>query len=294
MCYFVNKIIFFVYTYIIMFFFTFCVDIQKHSKRDLLYCLSILLKSIHNNISNYNLICYTNFNININKYYFSNFNIEFRNYYDNMKYKIYSSKWLNLSFNKINIYKDLYDEFNRDYIWIDLDTLITYDISYINDLSNCFIENGGNCTNKNVLFTNNNNINIPRNRYIQGNFWKLNINLYNDLMITFSEIKKQKLILRYDLQDLFNYYIYIKNKGLLNNVYILGLNQKSETINGLSIWSKQGNTHANIEGLNNLYYENNKLKSNFYINKEIHILSFTFNTIKTLYKNSKFNNLLNP
>ena len=63
--------------------------------------------------------------------------------YDNSKIKLYQDKWLNLSFNKINIYKDLNDEFNEDFIWIDLDTIITKDISYINDLSNVFIENGG-------------------------------------------------------------------------------------------------------------------------------------------------------
>ena len=36
----------------------------------------------------------------------------------------------------------------------------------------------------------------------------------------------------------FGYYIYIKNKGLLKNINILGNNVKPNTINGLAIWSK--------------------------------------------------------
>jgi hypothetical protein len=34
----------------------------------------------------------------------------------------------------LNIYKDLYDEFNENFSWIDLDTIISYDISYINEI----------------------------------------------------------------------------------------------------------------------------------------------------------------
>ena len=199
---------------------------------------------------------------------------------------------MNLSFNKINIYKDLYDEFKKDYIWIDLDTIICKNIDYINNLSNVFIENGGSCVRKNGLFNNNSSIFVPRNKYIQGNIWKLNINLYNDLIKTLEKIISKKLILRYDLQDLFNYYIYIENNNnKINKVNIIGNNIHSDTINGLSIWSSDGNSHPNLIGLNNLYYKNNELKSLFYPNKKIHILSFTFNTMKILSKQNKFHEL---
>jgi hypothetical protein len=286
-----------------------------------------------------------------------------------------------MSFNKLNIYKDLYDNTCINHIWIDLDTIIATDISYMNSYSNIFIENGG-LSNKNCyLFTNNNTINIPLNKYIQGNFWKINIDLYKNLMQVLDELLKQKLILRYDLQDLFTYYIYIKNngdykdinilgnnikpdsvnglciwskigrehpnpdglnnlyldnnllkskieiykelmrlyediksknlilkydtqtlfsyyiyyylKGNLENIYILGNNLKSDTLNGLAIWNKNGNTHATLEGLYNLYLEDNKLKSKFYQNKEIHIVSFTFFTLNEIKKNNYFNQIFN-
>lgn len=269
-------------------FYTFCCDIGKHTKPDLIKVLNTLMNSIHKNISNYKLLCFTNFTNELSKKINQKYNIEFREYYYKEQIKLYSSKWLNLSFNKINIYKDLHDEFNRDFCWIDLDTIICQDISYINDLSNVFIENGGTCLTKNVLFSNNSSITVPRNRYIQGNFWKLNIKLYNSLMKTLDSLINKKLILRYDLQDLFSYYIYIENNGENKDINILGNNVKNDSINGLAIWSIIGNTHATQSGIDNLYLDNNMLKSKFYPDKSIHILSFTFHALKKLYNSEKF------
>ena len=271
--------------------YTFCCDIKRHSKPSLIRALDILLISIHKHIPNYKLLCFTNFagelSKNINKKYI----IEYRDYYDKQTKKMYNDKWLNLSFNKINIYKDLHDEFNKDFIWVDLDTIICYDITYMNDLSNVFIENGGTCSNKNILFSNNHSITVPRNRYIQGNFWKINIKLYNNLMKTLNNICNQKLELRYDLQDLFTYYIYIENNINHKNINILGNNIKTNSINGLAIWSNIGNTHANEDGLNKLYIDDNILKTKFYPSKNIHILSFTFYTLRKLYNTEKFKDL---
>lgn len=270
--------------------FTFCVDIGRHSKKDLINALKLQLKFIKINLPNYFIICFTNFNINDN---FSGYNINFRDYYDKSDFKLYNDKWLNLSFNKINIYKDLYDEFIKDFIWIDLDTLIVYDISYINKLDNLFLEQGTKDISLKTIFTNNNDIKIKSSNYIQGDFWKLNINLYNDLISILKELLKQKLKLRYDLQDLFNYYIYIKHKGDINKIgiNILGNNIFSNTVNGLSIWNNTKIQHPNINGLNNLFIENNKIKTKLYPNKQIHILSFTFFTLNNLYNNKKFKHI---
>jgi hypothetical protein len=272
-------------------FYTFCCDINRHSKENLTKYLDLLLSSIHKNIPSYKLLCFTNFKNTVNKNIDNKYNIEYRHYYDKQKIKLYNDKWLNLSFNKINIYKDLHDEFNKDFIWVDLDTIICDDITYINDLSNVFIENGGNCQNQKTLFINNNTITVPTNRYVQGNFWKININLYNNLMNTLDNLINKKLVLRYDLQDLFIYYIYIQNKGDYKDINILGNNIKEDTINGLAIWSINGNTHATQSGINNLYLDNNMLKSKFYPDKSIHILSFTFYTLNTLYDSEKFKKL---
>ena len=128
-------------------FFSFCCFIGKVSENNLLSALSTLLKSLDYYVKEYQFILYTNFNVTINHK-----NLIIRNYYDNTINKLYDDSlfgiWLNLSLNKINIYKDLYDDFGEDYIWTDLDLIITYDISYIENIDNFFVEHGGNCSNQ--------------------------------------------------------------------------------------------------------------------------------------------------
>tara|TARA_B100000401_G_scaffold421945_1_gene348565 strand:- start:1141 stop:1971 length:831 start_codon:yes stop_codon:yes gene_type:complete len=272
-------------------FFTFCVFINRITKIELENALYMLVLSMEKNLQVYHLSCFINYSINFER--FKEFNVSFYEYYDNKTLSCYNDNWLNMSFNKLNIYKDLYDNTCINHIWIDLDTIIATDISYMNSYSNIFIENGG-LSNKNCyLFTNNNTINIPLNKYIQGNFWKINIEIYKELMRLYEDIKSKNLILKYDTQTLFSYYIYYYLKGNLENIYILGNNLKSDTLNGLAIWNKNGNTHATLEGLYNLYLEDNKLKSKFYQNKEIHIVSFTFFTLNEIKKNNYFNQIFN-
>ena len=136
-------------------------------------------------VKDYKFIIYSNFNLIINnpkvivkKYYNHKNNI---NLYNNEKG--WRDGWKNLSMNKIFIYKDLYDKFKVNYIWIDLDTYIYHNLSYLEQMDNCFLEYGG----TRVIPTRvSNNFKVNFNRYIQGNFWKLNINLYKHLMNVFT------------------------------------------------------------------------------------------------------------
>ena len=268
--------------------YTFCVDIGKHTKTELINILKILINSL-DKTNIYQLHIFTNFNIDID-----NPNIVFHEYFDN-SVAIYKDIWLNLSFNKIYIYKYLFDKYKIDFIWVDLDTIFTTDISYINDISSFFIDCGGINEDLHLLIFNT-DIYIPRNKWIQGNIWKLNIELYNKLIDVHKEITLKNMKFNYDLQSLFTYYFYFlldgNEKTLLdNNIYIIGRNIKKNIMNGLCIWDPNGNTHSNLNGLNNLYYENKLLKSNFHPDKEIHIVSFTFDTLKQLYNTNKFKEL---
>jgi FkbM family methyltransferase len=264
-------------------FFTFCVDIKRHNQDTLTRVLKMMVHSLDYHVKQYQMIVYTNFTIK-----FPSQNVTYRDYYDKTVDKMYNDNWLNLSYNKINIYKDLHDEFLEDFIWIDLDTVITANISYVNSMSHFFIENGGSCCNKNILFTNNNTFTVPRKHYIQGNVWKLNIDLYRQLMDVLATIQKKNLVLQYDLQDLFNYYIYIHKQGQLDGFNILGNTCYPHTLNGLALWDITGTTHATMNGLQHLYLDNNHLRSKYYPNKEIHLVSFTFNTLKELYDTNEF------
>jgi hypothetical protein len=266
--------------------YTFCVYIGKHSIDDLLKVLNLLINSL-TKTNTYELHIFTNFELNI-----TNSNIVIHNYFDKNA-PIYSDNWYNLSFNKITIYKHLYDKYKIDFTWIDLDTIVMTDINYINKLESYFIDCDGSNEDPQLLIG---SITIPRNKWIQGNIWKLNINLYDKLINIYNEFLIKNMTFNFDLQSLFTYYFYFVLDGrnetlLINSIYIIGKNIKKEVLNGLAIWDPQGNTHPNLNGLNNLYYENNTFKSRFYPDKEIHIISFTFDTLKQLYNTNKFKEL---
>lgn len=265
--------------------FTFCVFIGRHSKDILVSVLKMLENS---------LIAHNDFELHVFKNFPINHKSEHIVYHDYAaKSKNFSNSWLNLSFNKIEFYKFLHDKYKKDFVWIDLDTLVTDNIEYLNDIDNVFVEVGGNNTTKNILFTNNNSYNVPRNRYIQGNFWKLNMKLYDKLIDVFqNDIQKRKLNLRFDLQDLFSYYIYFTCKGDLtkDKINIIGNNYKPDVIAGLCAW---GTKHAiSTNTINKLYKEDGKLKTKIHPTKEIHILSFTFNKLKKIMKSANFKKLL--
>ena len=265
-----------------LYFYSFCCLIGKNPEDQLLTSLNYLLKSLDHFVKDYELILYTNFNVNIN-----NPKLKIRNYYDNTKQKLYSDhmdggytgKWLNLSYNKINIYKDLRDETGIDYTWIDLDTIITWDISYLSQVDNFFVVHGGNCIHKTHWIVHD-HFSVPENAHIQGAIFKLNLNLYNNLMALVNELKLKKLRLCYDLQSLFAYYFYVKldNKLTENGINVYGLNYQTNTLNGLGVWceSEHVSMHAHIGGLDNFYLDNGVLKTKYYPDKEIHILMFTF------------------
>ena len=274
-----------------LYLYTFCVFIGRHSKEDLLTVLKLLINSLEKyNKDNFELHVFTNLHIDNNKSY-----IKICDYFDKNE-NYFNDLWLNLSYNKINIYKYLYDTYNIDFVWIDLDTIVSTNIDYLSTIPIYFITIGGNLDTLHSPFINdiNNEYKLPIYKFIQGNIWKLNIDLYYKLIETFKNILNSNLKLQWDIQDLFNYYIYFKiNENLQeNNIFIEGINYNLNAISGLCIWDVPNkHSHANMYGLNNLYYDNEILKSKFYPNKNIHFISFTFITLKQIINTQKFKEL---
>lgn len=273
--------------------YTFCIDIGRISKQDLKNVFMIFYNSIKRNHNLYNIQVFTNLSLEMNDP-----NVVFINYDEACKLQnksdIYDDKWLNMSFNKIYMYKYLRDKHNIDYIWMDLDTIVVANLEYINDLNSYFIDCGGDSKDPHELIEGERETIIPRNKWIQGNIWKINIQLYEIFMKLNSEMIKQNKRFNYDLQSLFTYYFYYKLDGnmttwLNNDIYVVGRNCKMNVLNGLCIWAKQGNTHANLSGLQNLYYDDKKrLCSKYYPNYIIEIVSFTFYTLRVLYPRKEF------
>ena len=271
-------------------FFSFCCFIDKISKEDLIFTLKLLISSLDYYVKSYEFIIYTNFDIDMNHK-----NIIIKNYYDNKIIKYCDGdtpidRWFNLSFNKMNIYKDLYDEYNENYIWIDLDTPVMSDISYLENIDNFFIEVGGNIKDQTSPIVHDYfYLNNP-SRGICGCLWKLNVQLHHSLMETLNELNNQNLKIAYDFQGLVTYYLYGKLNGQLNEhgINVLGLNYQMNTMNGIAIWSDDNDKKyiCNLDGLNKLYFENGKLHTRIYPGKEIHFVAFTFITLNE-HKNSE-------
>lgn len=216
-------------------------------------------------------------------------NLEFRQYYDDTADKMYLDPWHNLSFNKINIYKDLLDETEIDFLWLDLDTYVAGDVTYINNMSSCFVEHGGSVEKPWPLFSNSKQYFVPTNRYIQGNIWKLNGKLYDSLMSTHQTLKAMNLHLRYDLQDLYNYYFYYELNGDVSSTNILGLNSKPDTLNGLGVWDKKRSIGPSEWSVAQLYYDKNKnLRTKLFPEKHIHFVSFVIAQTIHLFNDPNF------
>jgi len=200
----------------------------------------------------------------------------------------YKDPWLNLSFNKINLYNDLYNETGIDYTWIDLDTYVATDISYINDYPAFFIETGGHGIKPWYFFHYNKEYWTQEKNYIQGNVWKLNRTHYTNIMNLYKKLLDNKLFPMYDLQDIFNYYVLHENADII----ILGKTLKKETLNGLAMWSKDRQTHPTSETLALMYYdENNILRTSYHPDKEIHFVSFVMLHILQLLEDENFKRL---
>ena len=57
--------------------YTFCCDIGKHSKSDLIRVFNLLMASLHKNVNSYKLLCFTNFKNILSKYISEKYNIEY-------------------------------------------------------------------------------------------------------------------------------------------------------------------------------------------------------------------------
>ena len=191
------------------------------------------------------------------------------------------NRWHKLSFNKIHVFKNLYDEYGGVcFTWIDLDTIVLADMSYLNGVDNYFVMHGGAVSDRmhdvlvydgvgggggagvgvgagRVIWS------IPERTYIQGSFWKLNLSLYHEVLRLDSMFREIGVRGKYDLQSLFA--VMAWGGGLCpyydgpsrvldgggGSMLIIGENFMPGVMNGLGVWdTKNGvGNHVNTESL---------------------------------------------
>ena len=184
------------------------------------------------------------------------------------------NRWHKLSFNKIHIFKNLYDEYGGAcFTWIDLDTIVLADLSYLNEVDNYFVMHGGAVSDRmhdvlvydggggggSVIWA------IPERTYIQGSFWKLNLSLYHEVLRLDSLFREIGIRGKYDLQSLFA--VMAWGGGLCphydgvsrvsdGTMLVIGENFRTDVMNGLGVWdTKNGvGNHVNMESLANFWW----------------------------------------
>lgn len=81
----------------------------------------------------------------------------------------YKDSWINLSYNKIVAAENILKQYDS-VLWIDLDTIVCKDISYINNLDNFFIKNN---SGDQIQYINN-QYSVKNKDWMMGHVWKVN------------------------------------------------------------------------------------------------------------------------
>lgn len=226
------------------------------------------------------------------------------------------NRWHKLSFNKIRVFKMLYDEYHGEcFTWIDLDTIVVADLSYLCLVDNYFVMHGGRGERSHdvllgagggVLWA------IPERMYIQGSFWKLNLSLYHEVLRLDAIFRENGVRLKYDLQSIFAVMAWggdsapfydRPSRAMTNSMLVLGYNYRPDVMNGLGVWDTKNavGNHVNVDSLAEMKWtdaENGKaviFRTNVYPDKEIHILSLTFDSFfaSNISSSEHFARLLN-
>lgn len=266
-------------------FYSFCFDIRRIDKTILVKAYTGLIKSLDYFNNNYKFIVYTNFaipaindNIEIIQYDIKNI----KSIYTNTD----SNTWYNMSFHKLIIYKELLEKYGKSPIWIDLDTIICRNIDHLATYDNFFIKQG---TTDKRPFAIIPNLEIESNKYIQGNIWKIDPTLYNELIAVWDSMPIKP---NYDTQGLFNYAYHFK--GFNSKMNILGENIDTNTINGLEYVDHITLKHPVISEIKHkLVLQDSKIIHTV-LHKEMQFMTFTFYTLRSFIIFNQFAQFNNP
>jgi len=226
------------------------------------------------------------------------------------------NRWHKLSFNKIHVFKSLYDEYGGEcFTWIDLDTIVLADLSYLDAVDNYFVIHGGRSERTHEVLCRGGGGGggggviwaVPERMYIQGSFWKLNLSLYHEILRLDLLFRENGVVLKYDLQSIFAVMAWGGGGDGVSraddgSMLVIGYNYRPDVMNGLGVWdTKDGaGNHVNTSSLAEMRWEgtvgydgavdiDRRLKLTVdcsrgsgsalvRTSKEVHILSLTFDS----------------
>jgi len=214
------------------------------------------------------------------------------------------NRWYKLNFNRVHAFKNLYDEYDGEcFTWIDLDTIVLSDLSYLAEVDNYFIFHGGRGGGEggrmhDVLVGSGGEVlwSVPEASYIHGSFWKLNLSLYHEVIRLDSLFRENGVRLKYDVQSIFSVmarggggggygrcpFYDGPSRAITGSMFVIGENIKVCVMNGLGVWDNKDSlgNHVNTDSLTNFWWSDGGaiFRTSMYPDKEIHILSLTFDS----------------
>ena len=198
------------------------------------------------------------------------------------------NRWYKLNFNRVHAFKNLYDEYDGScFTWIDLDTIVVADLSYLALVDNYFIIHGGGGVGgggaeadaqkrrHDVLLGPGGGIgdviwSVPERMYIHGSFWKLNLSLYHEILRLDLMFRENGVRLKYDIQSIFSVMAWGGGVGGVGggnrcpfydgvsradngggSMHVIGYNYRPDVMNGLGVWDTRSGVgnHVNMEAL---------------------------------------------
>jgi hypothetical protein len=266
--------------------FTFCFYIDKNSYQELVRMLFVLVASLDQFHPDFFLVVYHNVGLT-----FDDPRVECRKWEvkdgDGERLLLEAAgcdgnvwvegsavrnRWHKLSFNKIHVFKSLYDEYGGEcFTWIDLDTIVLADLSYLDAVDNYFVIHGGRSERTHEVLCRGGGGGggggviwaVPERMYIQGSFWKLNLSLYHEILRLDLLFRENGVVLKYDLQSIFAVMAWGgggEGGGVSRaddgSMLVIGYNYRPDVMNGLGVWdTKDGaGNHVNTSSLADFYW----------------------------------------
>lgn len=262
-------------------FFTFLLDINRHSTHNMIRALNCLVKSLDYFNNKYELLVYTNVGFTIDNPRVKLIAIDM-----NTITQYYGDMWFNISYHKLVIAQALTEK-GLSPVWLDIDTIVCRNIDHLSGYTNFFVKQGGPLDNRPFPILP--NISVEQYKYIQGNIWKVDSSLLTKLMNLWNSLDIKP---EYDSQGLFNYAYYFKDMN--GDMLSLGEDVDVGTINGLDIVNDNVVMHPEIIYLkDNLVMRDGKIMS-ISSGKEIQFFSFTFNSLIHFFDHNQFTQFTDP
>jgi hypothetical protein len=253
--------------------YTICVDIKRFPVETLVEALNIWSNSIiRHSTAVERLIVYTNLKITALRHKEL---IEIRDFNESKQFFLgdnayQSGSWQMIHAHKFSYWDELFVEFNKSAIWIDLDTFVCGDLDRLDRYDNFFTCLGTTDERPMFLLKNCTDYQVKRKNYINTGVFKLNDELCKkakDVFVHFGSDLKQ------DEQDAINYICHYDSQAM----NILGRDIERDTVNSFEAWNDMIAEHISIENSRHLLIDSNgMLKSDLHPDKSVNFIQFTF------------------